>query len=559
MEISNSFGLITGNSIRLYFNNVKATSEKLSSGLQINRAADDPSGMAISTGMKSVIGGLSMAILNAQEGITMLQTTDGAAAEIGDLLQRGRDLAVRAANEATLSDDDLDRIQIEIDSIIDEVDQIANAVTYNTYELLTGGTGLDDTYNIQAEWQSGTYNPADLETDLFPGRIQLQADWTEHPQYNQTMADTNEYRFNIYLVSATDNGNGTYTARLQFDARVSNGDPVCNYTGTISLGAGAATVGSAGVVDMGGGDFDFNINANDVNTNYGFIEFTTSDISSFTFNLSGNSSGNATKLYYGTQQVANAATFSSANSWTAYTATPATFQSNVFDTDQAYGSDGQFNSAVGVPAGSSIQIELFQSADGVGGWTSVGVFGPNDSYSYTERFLYSVVTLTRGPVATTTPLMNSYAIEILENRELQIGTENGKIYRFVIPPWDAQASGLGINGADVTSASEIETFNDAIESLSAIREEIGQLEETLSHIINDLFKIKNNIAAANSSIEDADFARQFTELTRANIMGQSTMAITAQGDAIAKGVINLFGETGVGDGSMRTAKELAGV
>jgi len=555
------FGLITGNSIRIYFNDFRKTSEKLSSGLQINRAADDPSGMAISTGMKAVIGGMNMAIINTQEGISMLQTTDGAAAEIGDLLLRGRDLSVRAANEATLTVDDLNRIQIEIDSIITEVDQIANGVTFNTMPLLAGGTGLSDIYDTQAEWQSGIYNPADLETNLFPGRIQIQADWTEHPQFNQTMPDTNEYRFNIYLVSATDNGNGTYTARLQLDARVANGDPACDFTGTISLGAGATGIACGGTfTDLGGGNCSFNIvGATDFNTNYGFIDFTTSDISSFTFNLNTNSSGNATKLYYGTQQVANAATFSSSNSWTAYSATAATFQSNVFDTDQAYGSDGQFNSSVAIPAGANIQIELFQSAGAGGPWTSVGVFNPTDTFTYTERYIYTVTTLTRGPVATTTPLMNRLAINILDNREIQIGTDSAKIYRYVIPPWDARASSLGISGADVTSNNEIMTFNSAIDSLSAIREEIGQIEETLAHIVSDLFKIKNNIMAANSSIEDADFARQFTELTRANIMGQSTLAITAQGDTIAKGVLNLFGETGVGIGSMKTAKELAGV
>jgi flagellin len=559
MQISNVFGLITGNSLRVHFNDARKICERLSSGLQINHSADSPSDMAISTGMRAVIGGMSMAIQNTQDGLAMLQTADGAAGEIGDLLQRGRDLSVRAANDATLTDDDVQSIQNEIQSIIDEVDRSANTATYNTKALLTGGTGLVDTYDVQADWQAGIYDPAELETNLFPGRIQLQADWTQHPEFNQTMADTNEYRLNVYLNSAVDNGNGTYTANLMVDARVATGDPACNYTGTINLGAGSSTVACTGgptLVDNLNGTYDFDINATDTNSNCFFIQFTTSDISNFSFRLTGNTSGMATKLYYGNQQIANAATFLPVvNTWTAYVPT-ATYTTNVFDTEQSYGSTGRFNSLTGMPAGSNIQIELFQSDNPTGPWTSAGVFTPNASFTYTHRYVYTTTTLTRGPVATRTPSVSSLSVDIDENRELQIGTETERTSRYIIPPWDARSAALGISAADVTAGNEIGTFNDAIDSLSSIRGEIGKIEKTLNHVLNDLFKVKNNIIAANSRIEDTDYAREFVEMTRANIIGQSATAITAQGDASANGVINLFNDTGVGNGSVKTPEEL---
>jgi len=156
MKISNTFSLINNNNLRLhYLSNMTAT-ERLSSALRINSAADDPSGMAISVGMRATIGGLNEAIGNIQDGLCLIQTADAAAGEIQDLINRGRDLAVRAANDAVLTDDDKQRIQNEIDSIIDGITQIAEATTYNTKQLLTGGSGVADTYDTQAQWNTGT-------------------------------------------------------------------------------------------------------------------------------------------------------------------------------------------------------------------------------------------------------------------------------------------------------------------------------------------------------------------------------------------------------------------
>ena len=115
--------------------------EKLSSGLRINKAADDAAGLAISEKMRSQIRGLDMAERNTLDAISLIQTGEGALNEVHSILQRMRELSVQAAN-GTLEDDDKTAIQSEINQLIDEVDRIAETTQFNSQNLLdqTGGT-----------------------------------------------------------------------------------------------------------------------------------------------------------------------------------------------------------------------------------------------------------------------------------------------------------------------------------------------------------------------------------------------------------------------------------
>ncbi|WP_213360040.1 flagellin [Enterococcus gallinarum] len=110
---------------------------KLSSGLRINKAGDDAAGLAISEKMKGQIGGLSQAKSNAQDGISLIQTAEGALNETHSILGRMRDLAVQSSN-GTLSDDDRSAINKEYIALSDEIDRIRNNTEFNTKSLLTG-------------------------------------------------------------------------------------------------------------------------------------------------------------------------------------------------------------------------------------------------------------------------------------------------------------------------------------------------------------------------------------------------------------------------------------
>jgi flagellin len=112
--------------------------EKLSSGLRINRAADDAAGLAISEGLRSQIGGLKVAVRNAQDGISVVQTAEGALTETHSILQRMRDLAVQAANDGALSDTDKAKANEEFQALKSELDDIASKTTFNGTKLLDG-------------------------------------------------------------------------------------------------------------------------------------------------------------------------------------------------------------------------------------------------------------------------------------------------------------------------------------------------------------------------------------------------------------------------------------
>ena len=111
--------------------------EKLSSGLRINRAGDDAAGLAISEKMRGQIRGLEQSSRNAADGISMIQTAEGALNETTNILQRMRELAVQASNDTNTSSD-REEIQKEIDALTEEVDRIANNTEFNTQKLLNG-------------------------------------------------------------------------------------------------------------------------------------------------------------------------------------------------------------------------------------------------------------------------------------------------------------------------------------------------------------------------------------------------------------------------------------
>jgi flagellin len=113
------------------------STEKLSSGYKINRAADDAAGLAISEKMRRQVRGLTQAVANAQDGISCVQTAEGALNEVHDMLQRMNELAVKAAN-GTNQTEDREYIQLEVAQLMSEIDRVKNTTTFNERNLLNG-------------------------------------------------------------------------------------------------------------------------------------------------------------------------------------------------------------------------------------------------------------------------------------------------------------------------------------------------------------------------------------------------------------------------------------
>lgn len=141
MRIANNISALKALNI-LSSNNsaLQKTIRALSSGLRINSAADDASGLAISEKMRSQIGGLDRALHNTQDGISLLQTADGALNQTASMLQRMRELSVQAAND-TLTQQDRNYIQVELDQIKDEINRTAKTTQFNKKKILNGEAG----------------------------------------------------------------------------------------------------------------------------------------------------------------------------------------------------------------------------------------------------------------------------------------------------------------------------------------------------------------------------------------------------------------------------------
>ena len=130
------------------------STEKLSSGYKINRAADDAAGLSISEKMRRQVRGLTQASLNAQDGISMVQTAEGALTEVHDMLQRMNELAVKAEN-GTLKTDDRDYINSEVQQLLSEINRVASTTTFNEQNLLDGTfSGTDKKCKLQVGAES---------------------------------------------------------------------------------------------------------------------------------------------------------------------------------------------------------------------------------------------------------------------------------------------------------------------------------------------------------------------------------------------------------------------
>jgi flagellin len=210
--------------------------EQLSSGLRINKAADDAAGLAVSEKLKNQVRGLNQAQRNAQDGISLLQTAEGALNETHSLLGRMRELAVQSAND-TLSNSDRLHIQDEVNALLSEVDRIANSTQFNKINLLNGTTNnaTKVLLHVGANIESGTNDneitvsitnsdTAALGVDALASAISL----TTQSGANSAISALDTA---IEAVSTTRGQIGAYQNRL---------DSMINSLGVASENAGAA-------------------------------------------------------------------------------------------------------------------------------------------------------------------------------------------------------------------------------------------------------------------------------------------------------------------------------
>ncbi len=149
--------------------------ERLSTGMRINSAADDAAGLAISSTMTTQVRGLDMAVKNANDAISMVQTADGASIEIGNMLQRMREVAVQAIN-GTQTDTDLDALNLEFQALVTEIERIADQTQWNGANLIDGSVGSSGVVTFQVGADSGQTMTVDFGDLQIAGDLSISGD-----------------------------------------------------------------------------------------------------------------------------------------------------------------------------------------------------------------------------------------------------------------------------------------------------------------------------------------------------------------------------------------------
>ena len=227
--------------------------EKLSSGYRINRAADDAAGLAISEGLRSQVGGLKVAVRNTQDGVSVVQTAEGALAETHSILQRMRDLSVQASNDGGVNTDAKDNIQAEIGQLKSELDRIASTTKFNGTSLLDG--------NYNGSFQVGANKGETITVSVGAPNKGMDSVGLGVDGVDVTVAAANATG-GTYTTKAAAGTNGVWTlaGSTDFTAVGITADPYKALNGTVSVGSksldlsnvdyGSATTGAAALTAL---------------------------------------------------------------------------------------------------------------------------------------------------------------------------------------------------------------------------------------------------------------------------------------------------------------------
>ncbi len=191
-----------------------AASIKLSSGYRINSAKDDPTGLAISNKLSLQLSGISKATENASNGVALIQTAEGALTEVHNMLQRMRELAVQAANDTNTADD-REKMQTEIEGLVEEIESIAKNTEYNRIKILNGeGSRVSESYvRGNATKDVHIASVAYISEDVQPGKLEYTIDQVGTPAVHEILSATDKSVFNGIPDDAIITINGIHVRR----------------------------------------------------------------------------------------------------------------------------------------------------------------------------------------------------------------------------------------------------------------------------------------------------------------------------------------------------------
>ena len=472
------------------------SSEKLSSGYKINRAADDAAGLSISEKMRKQIRGLAQASLNAQDGISAVQTAEGALHEVQDMLQRMNELAVKACN-GTMSETDRSYIQNEIAQLSTEIDRVAETTKFNEAYLLKGDTTVDKGYSFSYGKFAATANGSvAMNTHGATGltaTIQILA-----TVGNATSLMQDEV--NELLVSLRDQG-------LKI-TNTSDGK-------SVAVNAGAPGVGISETVEvelLGNVAEKYDVvRKNPANINvFTVLDKKGNELLSIEVDMQTEPDKEA--KYEGIVTAGTIAALQTNNATAAY-----------YDQHGNKLSENALANYVTI-SGKGAAATVVMKAGAPKVYDAVG----------------NETTLNTKDIGMTQDMVKDLSFELHVGAD---GTANNKITLNIM---NMSARGLGVNGLsvagtdDTNAVAAIDTIKEAIQLISTQRSALGAVQNRLEHTINNLDNVVENTTAAESQIRDTDMASEMVKFSNNNILAQAGQAMLAQSNQANQGVLALL-------------------
>ena len=517
-------------------NQSKAT-EKLSSGYRINRAADDAAGLSISEKMRSQIRGLNQASTNAEDGISLIQTAEGALTESHSILQRMRELSVQAAN-GTETDDDREAVQNEISQLQDELDRIADTTEFNTMKLLNGNLDGSSNSTTSAGPKFGVYDKG-LQAFVSSDIAGVSVDVTTNAKEGGESAiwDAAGKKLTLSLKA------GKVYNQAEIDDLIKNakqensqatGTPA-NVSVKFSTGVFTSTKLKGTATAAGKKSASTATEITDAaNTNY----------------VGANSIKISSKKYGEDNDVKISLKFDAEVGDDKVSCT----KSATYDTDGSIKTKGEY--VLSLQAGKTYtEQDIEKLLKDAGLDYDVELTGPDPDNSdaantlfVTDSTVNATITLANGAGLGDTDAylgQTNYDVSTAgEGLTLQIGANEGQTMSLNIGDMSATAlgvSGNSINIATQDGASKATTvIDDAIKKVSAQRSSLGAVQNRLEHTISNLDTSSENLQTAESRIRDVDMAEEMVEYSKNNILQQAAQSMLAQANQSTQGVLSLL-------------------
>lgn len=514
MRIQHNISAINANrQLGINNNSVAKNLEKLSSGYKINRAGDDAAGLAISEKMRSQIRGLDQATNNANDGISLVQTAEGALNETHSILQRMKELATQSSNGTYQNDVDRENIQKEVDALKSEIDRISTSTNFNKINLLDGSLGAAEAKGPVAA------------TTAFGASVSIEGLAEGTQVIFQQIADETGTNADGQATAEYDSTKGTLTIKVSAKNSAGTGADIDATKLQEAIENATKASGSAdvpelkvsvtGTVAVSAFDADDAVNATTV------AKTASSDATK------------ATDLYSGNGKVKLTATKEGATGVKNFTFTAVDKASAA--TGVSYTDDGTGKAvAIALDDGTeytSDDINSMLKAAGID-WKM------EFSGKLTGTQLADATTGFNGAKTVTDGTGSSGSLT------LQIGAGATKDQQVSLNIGNMSSKGLGIDSisvADQTSAlASIQTIEDAINKVSGTRADLGALQNRLEHTVNNLGVTSENLTSAESRIRDVDMAKEMMEMTKNNVLTQAAQSMLAQANTQPQSILKLL-------------------